>query len=296
MKLGPCSILVPPGEDGDGEAAPRSAIKLRFNAKSLAAARSSAAIAAALRPAVNPGPEAAANRDKLAREPAPMATKDNEFPKTKWSLVHAGAKSPEALNELCRIYRAPLEAFARRIEPDPTRAQDLVQSFLIRMLEQKVVRHADESRGRFRSYLCKALRNHAFNLHNLDNPAKRVELDFDTLTGDMPAADRLYNRAWARSLLDRALQRLRDEQRVKPDQGAVFDALYEWLDREDGGGTLLQAARKLGKSEGAVKLLLFRLRRRYYELVRAEVGVTVARPEDVDAELGELRAALRDEA
>jgi RNA polymerase sigma-70 factor (ECF subfamily) len=47
-------------------------------------------------------------------------------------------------------------------------------------------------------------------------------------------------------------------------------------------------------TEGALRVAVHRLRERYRELLREEVGRTVATPSDVDMELRELIAALRE--
>ncbi len=245
--------------------------------------------------------EATPKRDKVPRRTTPMKPSGREFPTTKWTLVCAGAASPAALQELCAAYHGPLLAFARRIEFDPQRADDLVQGFLIRILEQKVVDKADRAQGRFRTFLRQALRNHALNLHRAEKAEKRggkatfVEPAEGEIASEALAADRLYDRAWARALVDRALARLRDERRSRSGNPGVFEALADRLEGDDDGATLLEVASKLGMSEVAVKVSLFRLRRRYFDLVRAEVGATVERPEDVDPELCSLRAALRGE-
>ncbi len=293
-------FLAPAGADWSNDTGPRSAVRPRSLRRSLAGADGSAEIPAVDRPPMDAADEASAVRAKLPRGARPMEPKGRGFDETKWSLVlRAGAAAPGALQELCRAYRAPLQAFALRIERDPERAEDVVQGFLTHVVEQNMIGAADPARGSFRAFLRKALRNYAINVDRAGKARKRggeasfAEPDFDALVSDDPAADRLYDRAWARALLDRALARLRDEQRARPDKGAVFEALCERLEGDDDGATLLEAAKRLGKTEGALKLSLFRLRRRYFDLVRAEVAATVPGPEDVDPELRNLRSALR---
>jgi RNA polymerase sigma factor (sigma-70 family) len=296
------SLLLPPPTDAEhtDDIGPMSAVRLR-STKARSADKPASAELTTARPAADTSAGGSANQGNLGRVIPPMKPAGREFEKTKWSLVlRAGKASPDALKELCETYRAPLLAFARQIETNPVRAEDLVQGFLVRILEQKVVVNADPARGRFRAFLRTCLRNYAINLYHADDArmhhgmAGGDEPDFDERASTAPAADRLYDRAWARALLDRALVRLEHEQRSRIDRGAVFDALSDRLEGDDSAASLREAALKLGKSEGALKLSLFRLRRRYFDLVRAEVAATVAGPEDVDAELLELRCALRD--
>lgn len=227
------------------------------------------------------------------------------FQETRWSLVlRAGGESTkasrEALAELCRAYRAPLLAFARRFEADPDRADDLVQGFFVHLVERNVLHAADPTRGRFRTFLRTSLRHYAINAHHAEAAQKRdgrarfVDVDPDELASGGPSHERLYDRLWARAVLDRALARLGEEQ-GRSGKGALLEALRERLAGGDDGATLREAAAGLGMSEGAVKVALFRLRRRFADLVRAEVAETVARPEDVEAELRELRSALGDD-
>ena len=49
---------------------------------------------------------------------------------------------------------------------------------------------------------------------------------------------------------------------------------------------------ELGMTEGAVKVAVHRLRRRYRELLKEEIAQTVADPAEIDEELRELFAAV----
>jgi len=52
------------------------------------------------------------------------------------------------------------------------------------------------------------------------------------------------------------------------------------------------AARELDMNEGAVRVVIHRLRRRFRELVKAEIAQTVDEPADVAEEMRHLIAAL----
>jgi RNA polymerase sigma-70 factor (ECF subfamily) len=69
--------------------------------------------------------------------------------------------------------------------------------------------------------------------------------------------------------------------------------LKVYLTGEAGTLSYREAAVELGMTEGAVKVAVHRLRRRYRDLVREEIGQTVAASEEVDEELHHLFAALR---
>ena len=62
-----------------------------------------------------------------------------------------------------------------------------------------------------------------------------------------------------------------------------------------GERAIRETARRLGMTEGAVKVAVHRLRQRYRELLRTEIAETVAGPSDIDDEMRYLLAALRRE-
>ena len=75
-------------------------------------------------------------------------------------------------------------------------------------------------------------------------------------------------------------------------KGAVFEKLKDHLTGEAGGESYRTIATELNMSEGAVKVTVHRLRRRFGELVRAQVARTVNSPDEIDDEIRELFAAL----
>lgn len=121
----------------------------------------------------------------------------------------------------------------------------------------------------------------------LDPTAAECQLEQE---GVAQGAEELgYDRAWARSVMDRVRERLREES----DAGgrrALFDALHP------GAGGEMESyeaiGKRLGMTEGAVKLAAFRLRQRYRELIREEVAQTVANPGDVEDEIRHLMRVL----
>ncbi len=231
-----------------------------------------------------------------------------EFHTTRWSLVlaaqHAGESSHahKAMSELCRDYWYPLYAFVRRRGHAPHDAQDLTQAFFTSLLETNATA-ADPKRGRFRSYLLGALKHFLANDFHRANAQKRgggqqfVEwdaLDAESRYALEPAeqtdADALYDRRWALDLLDRAMKRLRAEFAAKNDEVA-FDALKGTLSGSDSSRE--EMAKKLGMTDGALKVAVHRLRQRYREVLRAEIAETVDASADVEDEMRHLVAVLR---
>lgn len=230
------------------------------------------------------------------------------FATTHWSLVSAAGKqaSPdaqEALATLCGTYWYPLYAYVRRVGYQPDDAQDLTQAFFARLLEKDYLKAADKERGKFRSFLLASFKHFLSKERDRAKAQKRgggrklLPLDFEA--GEKryslePAheltAEKMYERRWALTLLDQVLARLREEF-VQTGKDKIFDGLKGVLTGED--VAYGQVAAELDMTEGAVKVAVHRLRRRYKELVLAEISQTVAKPEDVDEELRHLFAAIR---
>jgi RNA polymerase sigma-70 factor (ECF subfamily) len=228
---------------------------------------------------------------------------------TRWSLVlSAGARSSPAseaaLAELCQRYWYPLYVFVRRKVGNVDQASDLIQEFFARLLEKQTLAHADPERGRFRSFLLTSLKNFLANEWDKAKAHKRgggrtiLRLEFsdkeDRLLCEPAHActpERLFERQWALTLLDQVLAELRGEY-AAAGKTALFECLKGSLTGDAASLPLADAAKQLGMSEGAVKTAAHRLRKRYRELLRAEVAHTVAGPDEVDEELRGLFAAL----
>ena len=104
-------------------------------------------------------------------------------------------------------------------------------------------------------------------------------------------AERLYDRRWALTVLDRALDRL-ERRMTGQGKGPLFDRLKPaLLGAEDAVG-YAQVAEELGMTEGAVKVAAHRMRARLGALIREEVARTVADPSQIDDEIRDLFSAL----
>jgi RNA polymerase sigma-70 factor (ECF subfamily) len=225
------------------------------------------------------------------------------FPSTHWSLIAAaggqGSNQREALAELCRTYRPPLHAYARRLGHRPSEADDLVQGFITSILESDSLSRADPARGRFRTYLLGGLRRHATKHWQHRQAAKRgggatqVGLDEALHVHATYAPEAAFDRGWAALVLERVRTALRDEYLSK-NQYARYVALEPHL-VDDAPPPHAESAAQLGLTTGAFKVALHRLRRRFAELLRAEIAHTVCDPEDIDDELRHLLAAVAGE-
>ncbi|MFV2066714.1 MAG: RNA polymerase sigma factor [Pirellulales bacterium] len=234
-----------------------------------------------------------------------------EFDTTRWSVVLAAAESPspdsrEALATLCRDYWYPLYAYARRRMGDANEAQDLIQEFFALLLEKNIIASADPNRGRFRSFLLKTPEHFLGNAWAKTTTQKRgggnrpMSLDVDAgerryvlEPADHLTAEKLYERRWAETLLDRVMDRLRHEL-VRAGKQAHFDHLKVFLAGRAANVSYAETAQQLRMSEGAAMVAAHRLRKRYRELLLAEIGQTVAEPCEVEDEIRRLFAVLGD--
>jgi RNA polymerase sigma factor (sigma-70 family) len=231
------------------------------------------------------------------------------FATTHWSLVLAAGRSDStqaraALETLCRAYWYPLYAFVRRLGHTPHDAEDVVQGFFALCLEKNYLSAADQAKGRFRSFLLVALKRFLANEWDKRHTRKRgggtPPISLDALTAeqryalepaDRLSADRLFERRWALTLLDTVLARLREEQ-AAADCLQVFELLKDSLTAGERATPYAELATRLDTTEGAVKVAVHRLRRRYRELLEAEIANTVSSPAEVIEERRYLFSVL----
>jgi RNA polymerase sigma-70 factor (ECF subfamily) len=214
------------------------------------------------------------------------------------------AQAQEALEALCGNYWYPLYAYVRRQGHNPHDAQDLTQAFFARLLEKNYLADVQREKGRFRSFLLASLKHFLANEWDRERALKRgggrklIALDEDSAESryklepkDDLSADKIYERRWALTLLDQVLSKLRTEFEADG-KTQQFDTLKDYLASGRTSVSYAQAAERLGMNEGAVKVAVHRLRKRYRELLRAEIAQTVATASEIDAEIRYLFAAL----
>jgi RNA polymerase sigma-70 factor (ECF subfamily) len=241
---------------------------------------------------------------------SPVPQTGRKFASTRWSLVAAAAQrdSPEseaALATLCRLYWYPLYAYARRRLSQPQDAQDLTQAFFARLLDKDYLQQADPQRGRFRGFLLTAFKHFLAKEQDRAHALKRgggrtfLTLDFDR--GEQryhrepsheATPESLFERSWALTLLDQGLTRLHEELAAVGKE-RLFECLKGTLSLNVPSRPYAELAVELNMTVEALKVAVHRLRRRYGELIRAEIAHTVTMPEEIEDELCELFAAVR---
>ena len=231
----------------------------------------------------------------------------SQFPTTRWSLVVAAGNShpreaQPALVSLCEHYWYPLYAYLRRRGYPSHEAQDLTQDFFVRVLEGRYLDRADPEKGRFRSFILTSLKFFVADEADRRRAGKRgggmvAPLEFSS--GEEryqrePAHDetpeRIFERRWALSLIDRVVEKLREEY-VNHGRPEHFERLKVFLLAQS-DAPYAELAQEMNPSEGALKVAIHRLRKRYRDLFRQEIADTVADPAEVESELRYLAAVL----
>jgi RNA polymerase sigma-70 factor (ECF subfamily) len=228
------------------------------------------------------------------------------FPTTHWSLVAraGGIPSPQArqaLELLCESYWFPIYAFIRRRGADPEAARDLTQSYFTRLLEKNLVIAADPQKGRFRAFLktdCtyfladqrdrERARKRGGGRPTIPIAAPEAEGRYLREAADEMTAERLFDRAWAVTLLDRVLDQLAREY-ADSGRAALFERLQAVLTGGSRSVPYAQLAEELGRTEGAIQAAVHRLRRRYRTVLREQIGATLKDPTPAEIE-DEIRA------
>ena len=231
------------------------------------------------------------------------------FATTHWSLVlmAAGSDTPRAraaLEHLCGLYWYPIYHFVRRQGHAMHDAQDLTQEFFGRLLGKNWIAQADQSRGRFRSFLLLVLKRflagewHKANaqkrggIHRcLPLPLDSAEARYASAPAEASTPEQAFEKQWALTLLETVLRELRAEYE-QSGRGRLFEVLKPCLMGSRESQPYATLATELEMSEGAVKVGVHRLRERYRERLKAEIAHTVASPADVDAEMRHLFRVL----
>jgi len=233
------------------------------------------------------------------------------FATTRWTMVLAAGKrsSPlavRALEELCRDYWYPLYVYVRRRGYAKEDAEDLTQAFFARLLEKDYLRTAAREKGRFRTFLLVAFQRFVANEWDRARAQKRgggqrlVPLDADYAErryhaepADTMSADRIYERRWALTLIEQTVGNLRKEY-VTAGKTRDFDQLKVFLTADRDTIPYVQLSETLGQTEGTLRVAVHRMRKRFRELFRQEIAETVSDPNEIEAELRHLMAALSD--
>ena len=241
--------------------------------------------------------------------PSADTSKNPDFPTTHWTMVQAvqggsDAEAAEARESMCRRYWYPIYAFLRRSGHGAHDAEDLTQAFFEHLITHESINAVRQDEGKLRSFLLGVLQRTISRQARHDHAAKRGggarQVSFD----EMDAAERyarepqdthdpewLFTRAWAHELLAGVREKLRESFEATGRAG-VFDILLPFLMWDNEPPSYREIARQLGSSEAGTRILVFRLRTKFRDLLREEVARTVLSPGEIAGELAWLQSVL----
>lgn len=228
-----------------------------------------------------------------------------KFDTTHWSVVLASAEgntptAREALARLCETYWYPLYAFVRRQGYDRDDALDLTQGYFLRLLEGHYLDAVDPAKGRFRDFLLASLKHYLSSERTrartqkrapqrplLSIDASQAEERYRIEPADPVTPEEIFERRWALAVIDQVLTRLEQEE-IAAGKGRQYRKLHTHLTGRAQRGAYKSVAQELGMGEGAVRVSVLRLRRRFGRLLREEIGHTLADARQVDDEIRSL--------
>lgn len=231
------------------------------------------------------------------------------FQSTHWTVILAAGQkhTPEsdaALEKLCATYWFPLYAYVRRRGYWREDAEDLTQAFFAAFLAKNYLDHVSAQRGRFRAFLLASLKHFLANESDKSQRQKRgggathLSLDWQSADTQFQVAatseqspDQAFDREWAVTLLGKVIERLEAES-ATAGRARQFAELKVFLTAGKGALPHAAAAESLGMDEGAVRVAVHRLRKRYRELLRDEIAQTLSDASDLDEEMRALLGAF----
>jgi RNA polymerase sigma factor (sigma-70 family) len=246
---------------------------------------------------------------QVTTESSSSSARGDIFATTHWTVVLAAGKrqtpqSDRALEELCQTYWFPLYAYVRRRGHNKPDAEDLVQAFFARLLEKNFFANLDGEKGKFRAFLLAVLKHFLANEWDKSQAQKRgggeIHLSLDWQTADTkfqvattnePSPDKAFDREWALALLAKVIERLQKECETDG-KVKLFEQLKVFLMAGKSESAQSETAKILGMEEGAVRVAIHRLRKRYRQLLRDEISQTLTDPAQVDEEMRALFGAF----
>ena len=219
----------------------------------------------------------------------------------------ASATDPDsqaALAALCRKYWQPVYLVVQRRGFDPEQAKDLTQGFFALLIEKNYLADTDSAKGSFRAFLLTAVKHFLATEWDRSHAVKRggsqIPVSIDAIGSEelLPASaidhvtpERLFERRWAVSVLEHAMETLRAEFH-EAGKEREFAQLSQHLNRDVARASYESLAADRGVSPEAVRMAVHRMRQRYRRILRDEIAQTVSHPADVEAELRFLLSAL----
>jgi RNA polymerase sigma-70 factor (ECF subfamily) len=213
-------------------------------------------------------------------------------------------EAARGLEAICRLYWYPIYAYLRRKGLSAHDAEDFTQELFQELISEDALQAVRQERGSLRGYLLGVLqrlladearhraahkRNPGLPLLSLDEISE--EQRYGREPQDTQDPEKLFSQAWAQEVFAAVRGRL-GEAFAEAGRSAVFETLLPFLTCEEPPPSQREIAEKLGVSENAAGILVFRLRQTFRELLREEIAATVLSPEEIPAEMAWFRSML----
>lgn len=231
----------------------------------------------------------------------------SRFKTTCWTLILSARDNRESMSDLLSRYWSPIYAYLRRDGCDPEKAEELTQAFVADvMLGRELLVKANPTRGRFRSYLLKSLKNYVIDVHrhefgrdqkreflSLSDEVKAIN-HYEPIESDDP--DQAFMRQWATAVFDQALTQMREtcEHDGMETHWIIFEARSV---RPLLHGSAPAEIEDLIHSTGAsgpdqISNILHSAKRKFFAILCGIIAETVESPDEIDTELDELIKVL----
>jgi hypothetical protein len=218
-----------------------------------------------------------------------MGGAGREFPPTQWTRILSGEQREVLLVELYRAYWKPIYCYLRALHFSNERAKDLVQGFFSdKVLGEELIRKADPERGRFRSFLLRAVHNYAVSVQRTERPCQSLESDHEAAIANNDDPEVVFNRAWADQLLQEVLKELEREcsTRGKLTHWCVF---RDWLlepDRDQDRQPMSEICLRHGIADASTAYhMLENLKRRFRAILRDRLDAQAGQEDEMEEEI-----------
>ncbi len=247
---------------------------------------------------------------------AGSASEPRIFVTTMWTMVLTAAsnspeKAQEALNQLCRIYWNPIRSYFERALRNSHDAEDLTAIFFETMLQRDFLTNIRREGGKFRSWLLKSAQHVLLDYLDKRNARKRgggqtaLSLDAESDDGgpgldpaDQRDAAKAFEREFVTATIELVFQQMerefvsaRKEQEFTVPTAEAFTLFLPCVLKTNDAG-YEEIGQRLGKSEGAIKQIVRRLRLDFERTFRAQVAETLSSPDEFDDEVRYLLSVL----
>lgn len=235
------------------------------------------------------------------------------FQATCWTNIRAiknifEEKRTELINQFIQKYWKPVYCFLRQKGCTNETAKDLTQGFFCEIvLGKDLLLHAEEHKGRFRTFLLKALQNYSINVNRDENALKRspsgqlLSLDADEAGNLLEAQsslcpDEMFNYTWALNLIEEVIEELKSEcyETNKELHWQVFErkVLCPILDGLDTPSNKLLCEQNGIEDEAKVSNMILTVKRRFQKILYRHLGAIVESEEQIEQEYAHLLEIL----